>query len=69
MYYTFLELNLSKQKKQILKNKTQDMAGNLDKQTRTPVLHLKTGVCLRRQRLLKLLLFSESVLHKLNSDK
>ena len=33
------------------------MAGNLDKQTRTPVLRLKTCVCLPRQRLLKLLLF------------
>lgn len=45
------------------------MAGNLDKQTRTPVLHLKTCVCLPRQRLLKLLLFSEFILYKLNSDK
>lgn len=45
------------------------MAGNLDKQTRTPVLRLKTCVCLPRQRLLKLLLFSESKLYKLNSDK
>ena len=45
------------------------MAGNLDKQTHTPVLCLKTCVCLPRQRLLKLLLFSESILYKLNSDK
>ena len=45
------------------------MAGNLGKQTCTPVLRLKTCVCLPRQRLLKLLLFSESILYKLNSDK